>query len=119
MSHDPAMKNNQDDTWHGSFKLYVIGFVLSVLLTLAAYFIVVQKVFTGWMLATSIGILGMAQVWVQLILFLHLGDEPKPKWNVIVFSFMVLVVVILVFGSLWIMENLNYNVMPTMPMHHE
>lgn len=99
---------------HGTYKSYVVGFIWSIVLTLAAYFLVVEHIFTGWTLGLVIGALSIVQVVIQLLYFLHLGDEPKPYWNLIVFSFMVLVVVILVAGSLWIMYNLNYRMMPQM-----
>jgi heme/copper-type cytochrome/quinol oxidase subunit 4 len=50
---------------------------------------------------------------VQLIFFVHLDQERKPRWNLMVLLFAVLVVVIICFGSLWIMKNLNYHA----PMH--
>lgn len=90
---------------------YVTGFILSLLLTLTAYFVVVNQVFVGWNLVLLIMGLGVAQLIVQLLFFLHLGSEKKPHWNLIVFLFMLLVLVILVFGSLWIMNNLNYHMM--------
>jgi cytochrome o ubiquinol oxidase operon protein cyoD len=43
------------------------------------------------------------------VFFLHLGRESKPRWNLNALLFAVLVVVIIVFGSLWIMHNLNYH----------
>jgi cytochrome o ubiquinol oxidase operon protein cyoD len=46
---------------------------------------------------------------VQLVFFLHLGGEGKPRWRLTAFLFMLLVLVILVFGSLWIMYNLDYH----------
>lgn len=95
----------------GTLKSYVTGFVLSVILTLAAYFIVVESLLSGWALAFAIVELGLIQLFVQLIFFLHLGRESNPKWNLTVFLFAALIVTILVFGSLWIMHNLHYNVM--------
>ncbi len=53
--------------------------------------------------------LAVTQLLVQLLFFLHLGRESKPRWNLIVLAFAVMVVVIVVFGSLWIMKNLQYN----------
>jgi heme/copper-type cytochrome/quinol oxidase subunit 4 len=55
-----------------------------------------------------VGSLAIAQLITQLLFFLHLEKEPKPRWNLLVLSFAVTVAVILVFGSLWIMQNLNY-----------
>lgn len=96
---------------YGSFKLYLLGFTLSILLTLAAYFLVDRKLLTGSTVVLSIMGLGIVQAIVQLILFLHLGDEPHPRWNLTVFLFMALVAVILIFGSLWIMYNISYALM--------
>jgi cytochrome o ubiquinol oxidase subunit IV len=96
---------------HSTFKLYLIGFTLSLLLTLAAYFVVTKQLFTGFALVGAVWGLGLLQAIVQLLFFMHLGRETKPHWNMIVFLFMLLVLCILVFGSLWIMYTLDYNVM--------
>jgi cytochrome o ubiquinol oxidase operon protein cyoD len=58
-------------------------------------------------------------MWIQLHYFLHLGDEPKPQWNLLTFGFMIGVVLILVFGTLWIMNNLNDRMMPQMDSKKE
>lgn len=94
---------------YGVFKSYVIGFVLSVILTLAAYILVVEEIFTGWNLLLAISGLAFAQVIVQLVFFLHLGSEPSPYWNLTSFLFMFLMLVILVVGTLWIMYHLDYS----------
>lgn len=96
---------------HGTFKSYVIGFILSIILTLAAYFLVVNHVWSEWTLILAIVGLGLVQVFVQLFFFLHLGEESKPYWNVLIFLFMLLVLVVIVSGSLWIIYNLDYRVM--------
>lgn len=97
---------------YGTARSYVLGFFISALLVLAAYFVTVQHIFSGLMLGLVVCSLGLAQAFLQLVLFLNLLREPKPRWNILVFLFMVLVVLILVFGSLWIMNHLNYNMMP-------
>ncbi len=96
---------------HGSLKTYTIGFALSIALTLAAYFAVVNQLLTGQNLIIAIITLAIVQLIVQLFFFLHLGSESKPRWNLTVFVFMLIVLVILVFGSLWIMHNLDHNMM--------
>lgn len=98
----------------GVFKSYLIGFLLSILLTLIAYFMVVEHVFTNRVLMYTIVGLGVIQMLIQLFFFLHLGQEPKPYWNGQLFLFMLTILVILVIGSIWIMHNLSYNVMPNM-----
>jgi cytochrome o ubiquinol oxidase operon protein cyoD len=101
-SHSPA-----------TLKAYITGFVISIILTLTAYMLVRHNTTSATQAITSpvlIGIiltLAMAQFIAQLIFFLHLGTEAKPRWKLMVFYFMVIVVVIFVGGSLWIMGNLN------------
>jgi cytochrome o ubiquinol oxidase operon protein cyoD len=95
----------------GSYKLYLLGFIISLLLTFAAYLVVSKSLFSGWVLYSTISFLALVQAWVQLSIFLNLGKEGKPHWNVITFLFMAAVTVIVVFLSLWIMNELNYNLM--------
>jgi len=103
----------------GSLRTYVTGFVLSILLTLIAFAFVQRHVSTDHeayshrFLIVMVVVLALSQLVVQLLYFLHLGNESKPRWNLLVFSFMLTVVIILVFGSLWIMYNLNYHMPST------
>ena len=105
----------------GTAKFYLLGFILCIVLTLAAYFLVVEKLLSGMILILTILGLGVIQMAVQLFFFMHLGGEyadgkAKHHWNMLVFLFMVMVLVIIVFGSLWIMYSLNYREMPPMDM---
>lgn len=93
---------------------YVIGFILSIVLTLLAYILVVNHILEGALLVAVIVGLAIIQLFVQLFFFLHLGKESKPRWNLLMFSFALSVVIIIVFGSLWIMNNLDYNMMHDM-----
>jgi cytochrome o ubiquinol oxidase operon protein cyoD len=90
---------------------YVVGFILSILLTLLAYGTVTSHSFTAPVTITLIVFFAIVQLFVQLIFFLHLGAESRPRWRLVTLGFGVLVVAIVVFGSLWIMDNLNYNMM--------
>lgn len=96
---------------------YAAGFVLSLACTLAAYWLVVNHLFSKWTLAGLIAIFALSQFVVQIVLFLHLGKELKPRWRLTVFVFMALVVIILVGGSLWIMYSLNYTMVPMQSMN--
>lgn len=98
-------------TGQGTFKSYAIGFVTSLGLTLLAYFLAVHQPFLGIFHYISIGTLGLIQSWILLYLFLDLGKETKPQWNLLVFLFTVMVTLILILGSMWIMYHLNYNLM--------
>lgn len=95
---------------------YMIGFALSLILTLVAFWLVIQHVHEGRfdmnVVFVGLAVTAVAQLIVQLVFFFHLGREPKPRLNTVSFLFMLMVVVIIGFGSLWIMYNLNYNMTP-------
>jgi cytochrome o ubiquinol oxidase subunit IV len=107
----PAKPRQTPEAAHGSRASYITGFLLSLTLTMAAYLAVTEHWFHGSALVTVLIALAIVQLFVQLVFFLHLGRESKPRWNLTVFSFMLIVLIILVFGSLWIMKNLNYHMM--------
>lgn len=96
---------------HGTMKSYVIGFILSILLTIIPYMIVVNHMLVGVALVASIVILGVFQLLVQLVFFLHLSTKSEQRWNLLTFVFTLVILLILVVGSLWIMWNLNYHMM--------
>ncbi len=102
---------HSSSTEHGTVKSYILGLILSLMLTGAAYFIVSERLLAGWPLVLTAAGLGCLQAIIQLLLFLHLGEEGKPHWNLLVFLFMALVLLMVVFGSLWIMYHLNYQMM--------
>lgn len=96
--------------WHGSYKSYLIGFSGSLILTTLAFFLVLQGHANPFRLTS----LALLQAILQLLCFLHLGQEPKPYWETIVFLFMVVILLIISLGSLWIMNDLNSRMMMTM-----
>ncbi|MCL1125258.1 cytochrome o ubiquinol oxidase subunit IV [Shewanella surugensis] len=96
---------------HGTYASYIIGFVLSILLTIIPYYIVVYLDISTGFKTLSIVILAVAQLLVQLIFFLHLNTRSEKGWNFLSFVFTMLVVLILIGGSLWIMYHLRANMM--------
>lgn len=100
--------------WHGSLKSYIIGFIVSILLTILSFSLVVTRILSGQILVHTLIVLALTQAIVQLLFFLHLGREDKPRWETLVFYFMILILVIVVIGSLWIMYDLNDRVMSNM-----
>jgi len=98
-------------TYRSSVMTYVLGFALSLVLTVLAYAIIVNNLLLGPIAIAAILVLAITQFYVQVTLFLHVGQENKPRWNLSAFLFMLLVVFIVVGGSIWIMNNLNYNMM--------
>ena len=96
---------------HASFKSYAIGFILAVILTVIPFKIVMDGTMDKGTILWII--LGMAavQILVHLKYFLHLDTSSEQRSNVIALLFTALILVIVVAGSLWIMHNLNTNMM--------
>lgn len=91
---------------YGTYKTYISGFVLSVIITVTAFLVVGFHIFPPVGLYLSVAILALLQFYVQLVFFLHLSTDSKARWNLISFIFTLIVVIILVAGTLWIMFNL-------------
>jgi len=108
-------KTNPEGAARGSFASYAAGFGLSVILTLTAFYLVYQHkhstnpIFSHKYLMGALVLLAITQLFVQLLFFLHLDRESKPFWNLQVAILAAGVVLILVIGSIWIMNNLNYH----------
>lgn len=95
------------------FRSYLIGFLVCLGLTFGSYYLVKTESLSATPLLISLGVLAVVQTLVQLVFFLHLTQEAKPRRNMQAFVSMLVVLVILTGGSLWIMYNLDYRLMPS------
>ena len=97
---------------HHKLSLRITGFIASLILTLAAYFIIVSPEFFNFDIKIAIiviFILALIQSFVQLIFFINVWKEKGPLWNLGVFISTVSIIFIIIFFSIWIMNHLNYN----------
>jgi cytochrome o ubiquinol oxidase operon protein cyoD len=116
MSHDHDTHHEESGAgYHASYKGYLMGFVLSVILTAIPFWLVMGKVLPSPS-ATAFVILGFAavQMVVHMIYFLHLNAKVEGGWSVLALVFTVAVVVIMLSGSIWVLYHLNTNMMPSM-----
>ncbi|MGV7963650.1 cytochrome o ubiquinol oxidase subunit IV [Photorhabdus tasmaniensis] len=96
---------------HGSLKSYIIGFVLSVILTVIPFWIVMDGSASHTTILTTVVGLAVVQILVHFIYFLHMNTSSEERWNLVALLFTILIIGIVVVGSLWIMYNLNINMM--------
>lgn len=87
---------------------YVIGFVGAATLTILAYLSVKLDWFDATTTAIFVLVLAVLQFSVQVYYFLHLRGEAKPRWRSWTFVYSIVMMLVVVFGSLWVMYNLNY-----------
>ena len=98
-------------SWNTSYKPLVWGLIISVILTLVAYFIAGDGTKGSYSISVLLLAIGAVQALSQLVFHMHIFAEEKPHWNLITFLFLILVIFVLVGGTLWIMYNLSYNTM--------
>jgi cytochrome o ubiquinol oxidase subunit IV len=109
--HDEPNLDQIQKEWHGTLKAYLTGFLTCILLTAISFSLVATRLFTGPILVYTIIALALLQAIIQLLFFLHVGQEAKPRWETVVFYFMIIILLIIAVGSLWIMHDLNDRVM--------
>ncbi|MBB4098771.1 cytochrome o ubiquinol oxidase subunit IV [Sphingomonas kyeonggiensis] len=122
MSHDPHAHEDHGDHGHGhgveiphgSMRDYVIGFVLSVILTAIPFYLVMERPFSNGVTAAAIMGFAVIQILVHMVYFLHLKPSAEGGWTMTALVFTIIVVAIMLSGSLWVMYHLNANMMPMM-----
>ncbi len=115
--YDPHAAHGDDEHAHGSFKSYMIGFVLSVILTAIPFWLVMSGALGSNQL-TGFAIMGFAvvQIVVHMVYFLHMNGKSEGGWTLLALVFTIILVVIALAGSLWVMYHLNTNMMPVHDM---
>ncbi|MDQ2101103.1 cytochrome o ubiquinol oxidase subunit IV [Azospirillum isscasi] len=111
--HDAHHGHADDGHAHGTLGSYMIGFVLSVILTVIPFWLVMDgTILDKNMTAIAIMALAAVQVVVHMIFFLHMNGRAEGGWTMLSLIFTIIVVVIMLAGSLWVMYHLNTNMMP-------
>jgi len=105
------------------FPIYTIGLVLAAGLTVTSFWVANTSLLWGPGVAMGLIVLAIAQMGVHLVFFLHITTGPDNTNNVLALAFGILIVFLVIGGSLWIMGNLNDNMMPpagltNLPMQH-
>lgn len=99
----PGNANNHD-AGHGSVKSYVIGFLLSIVLTVIPIVIVLNDMMGRTATIAVIMGMGVLQLFVQLFFFMHIRQEEKPRYNAMALILAGVMVFTVVAGSIWIMS---------------
>lgn len=102
-----------------TLKSYMVGLILALILTLLSFHIaslhldpktaahaLSDKAYFWVMM-----LLAVIQLFVQVVCFLRINSSKEGRWELMPFLFTIFVVFVVVGGSMWIMWNLNYNMM--------
>ena len=91
--------------------VYTTGLFLAVLLTATSFWVANTTLLWGPGVAIGLIVLAIAQMGVHLVFFLHITTGPDNTNNVLALAFGILIVLLILAGSLWIMRDLDANMM--------
>ena len=98
---------------HGTYRDYMTGFVLAVILTVIPFFLVMARpIESPGYTAAIVLACAFAQILVHMIYFLHMTPKAEDGWLLLSTIFTIVFLVITLAGSLWIIFHLNRNMMP-------
>ena len=96
-------------------RRYVVGYGGSLVLTLVVFTVAYVFGIETPGVYLTIGVLGLAQLIVQLVYFLHIDRRRSSREDLDLVLFSTLVLLIIIVGTVWIMGNLSMR-MHTYPM---
>ncbi|MFO1232881.1 MAG: cytochrome o ubiquinol oxidase subunit IV [Paenacidovorax caeni] len=106
--------HHQDAGPHSTLSGYMVGFVLSVILTAIPFWLVMGKVIADkGTMALVLGVFAVAQILVHMVCFLHMNGKIEGGWTLLSTLFTVVFVAVGIAGTLWVMFHMNANMMPT------
>ena len=93
--------------------VYTIGLFLAASLTATSFWAANTPLLWPPGVPLGLAALAITQMGIHLVFFLHITSGPDSTNNVLALAFGVLIVALVIAGSLWIMTNLNENMMPS------
>ncbi|OPH57522.1 cytochrome o ubiquinol oxidase subunit IV [Paenibacillus ferrarius] len=99
----PHTDSHQNHDAHGSLKSYILGFALSIILTIIPLVVVMNHMLNRTGTLVLILIMAILQFCVQLLFFMHVKEGENAKWNIMALIFGLVILITIVAGSIWIM----------------
>ncbi len=102
-----------DEGPSSTFSGYMIGFVLSVILTAIPFWLVMNDIISNRTVAVLVlGGFAVVQIIVHMVYFLHMNGKIEGGWTLLSTIFTLVFLAIAVAGTLWVMFHMNANMMP-------
>jgi cytochrome o ubiquinol oxidase operon protein cyoD len=95
-----------------AFALYGVGLFLAVLLTAVSFYISGTGIVWKPSIPVALVVLAIAQMGIHVVFFLHITTGPENTNNVMALGFGILIVLLIVVGSVWIMNHMNHSMLP-------
>ena len=105
--------HGDDGASHGSRRDYMVGFVLSVILTAIPFWLVMSGTIENKQVTAFIVMaFALVQIVVHMVYFLHMNAKVESGWSMLALVFTAALVLIMLAGSIWVMYHMNTNMMP-------
>ncbi len=91
---------------------YTIGLALAVIMTAVSFYIVHSRLIWSPGIPIGLIVLAIGQMGIHLVFFLHVNTGPDSTNTILALAFGLLIVFLVLAGSLFIMTNLNQNMLP-------
>lgn len=100
-SREHAVNHNSKN--HNSAKPYIIGYILSLVLTVAAFVLALTHAMGIVPLTITLLVLATLQIFVQLFFFMHVTEGEGPSYHVMALVLGAIFTFTIIGGSIWIM----------------
>jgi cytochrome o ubiquinol oxidase operon protein cyoD len=95
---------NAHSDHHDSPKMYIIGYILSVILTIIPMLLVFGHTLARTPLIIISLVAATLQIFVQLFFFMHVNEGEKPAYHVMALILGAVFAITIIAGSVWIMS---------------
>jgi cytochrome o ubiquinol oxidase subunit IV len=91
--------------------VYTIGLLVALILTATSFWVANTTLLWPGGVGLGLAVLAIAQMGIHLVFFLHISTGPDSTNNVLALAFGLLIVFVVVTGTIWIVADLNDNML--------
>lgn len=96
--------------FRSKYFFYILNFIMLTILTIIPFLVVIEGTYSKIITSFIVIFCLIFQVLVHIKSFFYLDFSYEYRWNMISIIFAFLIIIIILFGSHWIMTNLNHHV---------
>lgn len=91
--------------------IYTIGLLVALVLTATSFWVANTSLLWPGGVGLGLAVLAIAQMGIHLVFFLHITTGPDSTNNILALAFGLLIVFVVVVGTIWIVADLNGNML--------
>jgi cytochrome o ubiquinol oxidase operon protein cyoD len=112
--HDLApgdIPSEEMQAWASQALIYTLGLLVALVLTATSFWVANTSLLWPGGVGLGLAVLAIAQMGIHLVFFLHITTGPDSTNNVLALAFGLLIVFVVVTGTIWIVADLNDNML--------